>query len=355
MRETLNLKILFIIVFLFSCNQGFSQIGGDNSYEFLNLTYSPRIAAMGGNFLAVKDNDINMTLKNPSLITPNMNNDISFSFTDFYTDINYGYAMYSRTYEKIGSFVGSIQYVDYGSFTYTDPSGNSYGDFKVSDYAFNLGWGRQLDSCFSIGSNLKFIYSDLESYNSFGIAVDVAATYHNSDKNLTVSFLARNIGRQLKAYNSGNIEPLPFELQLGLSKKLLHMPFRYSILINHIEKWDLSYEDPNDPNNIIDPFTGEKQSKSDLEKFGDNLLRHIVIGGEFSITKNFNVRIGYNYQRRNELKVYDKVSTVGFSWGLGIKISKFKINYSRARYHLVGSPNYLSVTANLSDFIPKKH
>jgi hypothetical protein len=41
---------------------------------------------------------------------------------------------------------------------------------------------------------------------------------------------------------------------------------------------------------------------------------------------------------------------VGFSWGLGLKVSKFNFSYSRAAMHLVGSPNYITVSTNLGDW-----
>ena len=170
-----------------------------------------------------------------------MHNEMALSFVDYFSDINYGFASYSRTFDKIGSFVGSMQFIDYGEFTYADVAGEQFGKFDVAELALNVGWGRQLDSLFSIGANFKMIYSAFESYKSFGIAVDVAGTYHNSEKNITASLLFRNIGRQLVSYRAGNIEPLPFEIQLGMSKKLSHLPFRYSILLTHLERWDLSY------------------------------------------------------------------------------------------------------------------
>lgn len=350
MSKHLKLSGLSLILcFLLSYNS-YSQIGGDNTYEFLNLTNSARIASMGGNFLAIKDNDITLSLANPSLITEKMHNNMALSFVDYFSDINYGFVSYSRTFEKIGSFVGSMQFIDYGDFSYADISGEQYGKFNVGELAMNVGWGRQLDSLFSIGANFKMIYSAFESYKSFGIAVDVAGTYHNPEKDFTVSLLARNIGRQLVSYRAGNNEPLPFEIQLGMSKRLSHLPFRYSILITHLEKWDLSYDNPLNSNSGIDPITGEEIKENKIGDIADNLMRHIVIGGEFLLTKNFNIRLGYNYQRRQEMKVNTKLSTIGFSWGFGFKISKFHFNYSRSAYHLVGSPNYITMTTNLSDF-----
>ncbi|MFC2100904.1 type IX secretion system protein PorQ [Bacteroidota bacterium] len=349
-----KLIILLIITFLIPGKFINAQIGGSHTYEFLNLTNSSRIAAMGGNFLTIKDHDLSLALSNPSLITDKMHNNFALNFVDYYADINYGFATYSRTFKKFGSFITGVQYVNYGTFTRADETGQTYDDFKVSENAFYIGWSRQLDSNFSIGSNLKVIYSALDSYYSYGIAVDVAGSYHSSRKNFTASFIARNIGTQITSYVPGNPEPLPFEMQLGISKRLKHVPLRYSILYRHIEKFDLTYSDPNEPEQEFDPLTGELIPEKKLEKFADKVMRHLIIGAEFAPVKNFYIRMGYNYQRRQELKVASKVSTVGFSWGFGLRISKFHFSYARAAYHLAGSPNIITITTDLSDFRRKK-
>ena len=325
-----------------------AQIGGNNSYEFLNLTNPARTAALGSsNFLAIKDDDIMLTLANPSLITTKVNNGLAFSFTDSYTDINYGFAMFGKDFGKVGSFVGTMQYANYGKFTYADATGVTAGEFTAGEYAFNIGWGRKLDSVFSIGANFKTIYSALEIYTSYGVAVDVAGSYQNKN-GFTMSLAARNIGRQLSTYTSGNPEPLPFEIQFGMSKRLKHLPFRYSVVLSHLEKWDLTYLDPND--NRIDPLTGEQLNGSGNSGFLDRAMRHVILGGEFTPAKFLSFRIGYNYQRRQELKLTSRPATVGFSWGIGLKISKFNFSYARATYHLAGSPNYISLSTNLGDF-----
>lgn len=342
---------LFIIAFIHPHIQ--AQIGGDNTYEFLNLTPSARIAAMGGDFLTINDNDITLIQANPSLLNPDMHNHLGVAYVDFFTDVNYGMASYSRTFDKLGSFATSLNYISYGKFDYADATGERYGNFYAGETSLDIGWGRRLDSLFAIGANLKLIYSSLESYNSFGMAVDVAGSYLSRDESFVMSLIAKNIGRQLKAYDGGNIEPLPFELQLGLSKRLAHLPFSYSILYNHLEKWDLRYDDP--ATRQTDPITGEVQEVSGVEEFFDNLARHVVVGGELYIGKNLSLRGGYNYKRRQEMKTESKTAMVGFSWGIGIRVSKFHFSYARSTYHLVGSPNYITITTNLSDFYTKKN
>jgi len=348
--------IYTLILIILSTLKVQAQIGGDNTYEFLNLTTSARIAAMGGDFLTINDNDINLVQANPSLLNPSMHNHLGVAYVDFFTNVNYGTASYSRTFDKLGSFASSIKYVSYGKFDYADATGERYGSFYAGETSLDIGWGRRLDSLFSIGANLKFIYSSLESYNSLGIATDVAGSYISQNKMFTLSLIGKNIGRQLKAYEGGNIEPMPFELQLGSSVRLLHAPLCFSFLYNHLEKWKLNYDDPSDIK--TDPITGEVQEESisdKLAKFSDNLARHVVIGAELYIGKNINLRGGFNYKRRQEMKVETKTATVGFSWGIGIRITKFHISYSRSAFHLAGSPNYITIATNLSSFAPKKN
>ena len=331
----------------------FSQIGGNSVYNSLDLTNSPRVTAMGGSFLSINDDDINLSVSNPSLISNKMNNNLSLNFVDMYSDINYGFASYSKTFKKLGSFVTTMQFVNYGKFTAADETGLVTGTFSAADYSFDIGWGRTLSQHFTIGSNIKFIYSKLETYSSLGLAVDVAGTYHNKKNNFSASLIFKNIGRQITAYVPGNTEPVPFEIQAGLSKKMEHVPFRLSLLFTHLEKWDLTYNDPLHPENTVNMLTGAVDKKSGFDKFTDKALRHIVVGGEFSPAKNFFIRLGYNYKRRKEMQVVAKPGTVGFSWGVGIKISKFSINYARSAYYAAGSPNYIGITTCLSDFIKK--
>ena len=343
-----------ILIFLSISFPGFSQVGGKATYQFLNLPNSARIASLGGNFLAINDNDITLTLANPSLINESMNNQLGFSFIDFYTDINYGFAQYSRTFNNVGSFVGTMQYINYGQFQEADETGEKYGTFSAGEYALNIGWGRKLTPRFAIGANLKFILSSLASYNSFGMAVDVAGSYFSKDSLFTASVLFRNVGYQIVAYRSDNHEPLPFEIQAGLSKRFSHIPFRFSVLLTHLEKWNLRYDNPVNPAGGVDPITGEPNKISGIDEFADNLMRHVIVGGEILIGKFLSISGAYNYERRQEMKVPDKRSTVGFSWGIGLRVSQFQFSYARSAYHLVGSPNFITVAVDIDGFAKRK-
>ena len=181
MNSKLTYALLSLVLIILS-NTANAQIGGNNTYEFLNLTSSARIASMGGDFLTINDNDITLVESNPSLINPSMSNKLGVAYVDFFSDVNYGFATYAKSFNNVGSFAASMKYISYGKFDYATVTGERTGQFNAGETALNIGWGRQLDTLFSIGANLKFIYSSLESYNSFGLAVDIAGSYISRDR-----------------------------------------------------------------------------------------------------------------------------------------------------------------------------
>ena len=120
-----------------------------------------------------------------------------------------------------------------------------------------------------------------------------------------------------------------------MSQRLKHAPFRFSLTARHLEKFDLTYT----YRNKISGAVSQKTNNS----FGEDLMRHLIFGAELIPHKNFYISAGYNYQRRKELEIDTKVSTVGFSWGFGINTSILSVGFARATYHLAGSTNNISL------------
>ncbi len=348
----MNKKIYILFVLLMALTNVFAQ-QKDGTYTFLNTPNSARVAALGGTMLPIYDSDIQLVTYNPSLINPEINNSLSLSYVDYYNDIKFGTVQYAHTFEKIGSYVGTIQYHNYGDFYYSDETGfQDDATFMVSDYMFNIGWGRQLNDRFSIGANIKFAGIQYETNSSFAVAVDVAGNYRTKT-NWNLSVAARNIGTELYNNYQGVRNKLPFRMQAGASKKLEHLPLTVILIYDNIQNWDLSYEDPLDLEGNYDPMTGQMQEKNKMEKFAKNLFSHVVIAGELSLGKNLDLRFGYNYGLRQNMKSPTAKGAVGFSYGVGINVYKFNISYSRSEMHVHGSPNFLTITTNLDSF--KKH
>lgn len=345
-------KLYILLLMMSSAILGFGQ-KNDGTYDFLNMTSSSRIAALGGTIIPVNSTDIQIVISNPSLINSGMNNSLSLSYVDYYNDINVGAIQYGKSFDKIGNFVGTIQYNNYGDFYYSGEDGiQDNSTFSVSDYIINIGWGRQLNERLSIGANLKFAGLQYENNSSSALAVDVAASYQNKS-NWVFSVVAHNIGTELYNNYLGYRSKLPFRMQAGASKKLEHLPLTFIFVYDNIQKWDLSYDDPLDLENNYDPMTGEMRQKSKMDRFAKNLFSHVVVAGELNLGKNLVVRLGYNYGLRQNMKSPTKKGAVGLSYGVGINVYKFNISYSRSEMHIHGSPNYITITTNLDSF--KKH
>jgi len=338
---------LFITVFLLLLFQaGMGQKGGESTYSFLGLTNSARVAALGGEVVSLMDDDINMVFHNPALLSPGMHNNLSLNYVNYFAGVNYGYASYGYTLSDVGNFAAGMHYVNYGTFDRTDELGVSQGTFRASEYALNLFYSRNfLDSAFTAGVNLKPIFSSLEQYNSFGLALDLGVTYAFSNSLTTVGLVFKNMGTQISTY-AADREPLPFEIQAGITQGLAHAPFRFTLTFQHLERWDLSYALEDDDLS----FSGNDEEKSGFDNFADNLMRHVVLSTEFLLGENFHVDLGYNYKRRKEMGVNARPGMVGFSMGFGFRVSKFHFSFGRASYHLAGGTSHFSLTTNLSEF-----
>lgn len=348
------MRLVLVVAFIFTGLFLNAQIGGNSTYQFLNVPVSSRVGAMGGSALSIRDDDPNLTLNNPSLLTQPMSSSVTLTYLNYFADINYGYVSYIHDFKKWGTFSGGLNYIDYGKFLETDAGGNEFGNFTAGEYAFVLGWGKNIDSLFSVGANLKPIYSNLYEYRSFGLAMDLAATYYNPKSNFGASILVKNIGTQLTTYVEGaEREPIPFEIQAGVSKKLKYVPIRLSVDLVQLQNWNLAFNDSTFLTNTSTKLSDEEKAERNKTTLLSEVFRHVVVGTEIIPSKSFSVRFGLNIKRRAELGLDDRAGLAGFSWGLGFRIKKFYFSYGSARYHLAGSSNHFTVTTNIGDFYKK--
>ncbi len=342
--------VIINISLLLLFQTGNAQKGGETTYSFLGLANAARVAALGGEVVSLQDDDINLVFHNPALLSPGMHNNLNLNYVNYFAGVNYGYASYAYSIEEIGNFAAGMHYVNYGTFDRTDELGQSMGTFRASEYAMNLFYSRSfLDDKLSAGVNLKPIFSSLEQYTSLGIAMDIGAVYNNPGTQTTLGLVVKNMGTQITSY-TGIREPLPLEIQAGVTQGLAHAPFRFTITFQNLERWDLTYTLSNEDETLFD---GNDAEQSGFDMFGDKLMRHLVFGTEFLLGENFHIDLGYNYKRRQEMKVNARPGMVGFSMGFGFRVSKFHIAFGRAAYHLAGGTSHFSLTTNLSEFYRK--
>jgi hypothetical protein len=343
-------RLIIYIIFLFCADSVFAQIGGNSTYNFLELPVSARAAALGGTYVGVNDGDLGLAATNPSFLDTSENNHFIMTYTPLFAGIDYGYVAYAHSFANIGTFDLGVKDISYGTFTQADAAGNITGTFTAGEYLFNLGYGRSLkDSLFSAGVNVKFVYSALDQWYSWGAMVDFGVSYVSPDRCFFLGAVIQNVGTQVKDYTPGDKESIPLDADLGVSYKFKHAPFRLNLVATHLQTWTLTYSDPTDTQ-TVNPLTGEKIVTNGSTTFFNNLGRHLVGSVELLLGKNFAIRYGYNYEMRQELALTSEPSLAGMSAGFEMKIYKFHISYGIAKYSIGAFSNTFTFIFNTSDF-----
>jgi hypothetical protein len=334
--------ILFFFCFLSALS--YSQIGGKYVYQFLNLAQSPRQAALGGKTVTVVDYDVNQAFYNPATINEKMSNRLSANYGNYFNEVTYGTAAYAYTYDQhVQTFHAGISYINYGTFEGRDELGNLTNDFTGSEaalsmgYAYNIPWTEVY-----LGANAKLISSTLESYNSWGAAVDLGLLYVDTKNDINYGLAIRNIGAQITPYAETR-EKLPLSIDAGISQLLENVPIRWHMTIENLQQWDIAFSNPNRAESGLDGSTQEEKVS-----FFNNALRHVILGAELFPEKGFNIRIGYNFRRSEELRIIEQRHFSGISVGFGIRFGKVKLDYSYSRYTVAANSSLFGLMIDLN-------
>jgi hypothetical protein len=334
---------IICIVFILTNLVSYCQIGGKSVYQFLNLVTSPRQAALGGKVLTIYDNDVNQAHFNPATINPEMDNHLSLNYGSYFGEVTYGTAAYAYTYDRhLQTFHAGVNYVNYGKFEGYDENGVKTATFTGSEIALSFGYAYNIPfSDFYIGANAKLISSTLESYNSFGGAVDIGALFIDERNDVNWALVIRNIGTQFTVYDEKR-EKLPLEVMVGVSQLMENVPIRWHVTLENLQQWNVAFSNPNRAEGSLDGgSTPEKVSVF------NNALRHLVLGAELFPTKGFNLRLGYNFRRAEELRILEQRNFSGISVGFGLKVNNLKFNYAYSRYTLAANTSLFGLTINL--------
>jgi len=322
---------------------------GTGVYQFLELPVSSRLAALGSVNVSLHDNDINFAFQNPALLTSETNNVIGLNMANYLADIKFGTAVYGRNFGDKNFFALGIQYIDYGLFKQTTELNQITGEFTAKDMALYIMYARPLTSMITVGATIKPVYSVYETYTSFGLAADAGVSYNDSTNLFSAGLVLKNMGTQLKGYYSlegvQHLEPLPFDIQLGVSKKFKYAPLRLSLTLDNLQHWDLSYESTNQP---TDNITGTTTTKT--IGFVDMAFRHTILAAEFVPSKNFYLTVAYNDRRQQEMAMSGFKSGAGFSFGGGIKLYKFHVGFGMTQFQVGNYAYQFSISTALKDF-----
>ncbi|MCW8981360.1 MAG: type IX secretion system protein PorQ [Altibacter sp.] len=334
---------VFFVLFLLITTSAITQVGGQSTYQFLNLVNSPRQAALGGKTVTNYDYDPTQGLFNPAAINPEMDNQLSLNYFNYIGDVNYGSASYAYLWDRRTQVIHTgVTYINYGKFDGYDEFGNPTSSFSGGEVALSFGHARNIAfTNFHVGANVKFISSTLEQYSSFGGAIDIGVMYVYEDWDLHITGVARNIGTQFTPY-SVDYEPLPFELIFGISQTLQNIPIRWHFTMENMQQWKVAFPNPNQSVTDLEGNTQEEKIN-----FIDHAFRHAIVGIEIFPEGGFNLRLGYNLRRGEELRILEKRAFSGLSAGFSLRLNKLRFSYSYVKYSTAASTSNFGLNINL--------
>ena len=286
-------------------------------YNFLRLPVSAHAAALGGENISIDDDDPTLVFHNPALASNVADRSLNLNYMTYMEGVKVASASFVKAFRERATWALEAQYVDYGTMKHTTVDNEVLGDVSAKDIAVGGTFTYTLSDKIAGGVTAKFVSSSLAGYNSIGVAVDLGVNYLNPDLGLSLSVVARNLGGQLKAYED-DFEKLPFDLQLGVSKRLGESPLRFSVTMTRLHDWD------------------------------DKFINHFIFGAEAFLSDNIWLGGGINPRRSDDMKISDGESEsshgAGFSLGGGLQLDRFKLQVAYGKYHVSASSLIINVT-----------
>lgn len=341
------MRLRIVILFLFIALQLRSQtLGGNSVFNFLRLPNTPQLTALGGINVSQISNDIGLAVNNPALLRPEMHTQMNAVFNSLYDGISSYHLSLGYHHKRINTnFLWGLNYLNYGNIQQTDASGNLLGRFRPTDWVMQLSASRSYLQKWNYGATLKFINSNYGQYRSNGIAVDIGVLYHDTTKLFSASVVAKNMGTQLKKYDGTDPDDLPFDLQVGVTKRLENSPFGFSFTAHHLHQFDIQYNDAEF--NTDNGFENDSTKKFSFDK----LFRHFVLATTVYLGDKVEIAAGYNYLRRKELSIGKTGNGLtGFSLGVSLVLSKLQIRYARSHYQNNTAYNQFGLNMTLNQY-----
>ena len=334
--------LLFLVrysLFIFLTVPSFAQTGGNHTFDFLNLNASTPITALGGVQIATAPdsgavNDVHVFLNNPALNDQSLDQQVSLTYKPYFADVKFAALSYSQLVDRVGQVGINVSYLDYGEFAGFDPAGLPTSDFSASAYTITLNYTHQMNP-FQLGGNLKLATSSIAGFRATGVLLDLGGVYRHPTRDLTAALTINNVGFLLNDYVAGGGSRLPTDARLGIAFKPQHMPFRFYLTAYRLWK-DFAVFAPDEA----------------VGAFG-KIARHLSFGGTLLLSRSFQVQVGYNHLTKSTLQLQQTSGGAGLSFGVMFRTQTFRLDVSRAIYHVSGAFNQFSLSADMNQLFFK--
>jgi len=306
----LAIVVLVLFVGFELAGASFNKVGTVGA-QFLKLGIGARGNSLGGAFTAMVD-DAEAAYWNPAGLGMIGKREVNFSHLSWIAEVNLDALIYTQPISRLGTF--ALSFTQLGTedmiVTTTQQQEGTGEMFTYRDLAIGLSYARYLSDAFSVGFTIKYIDEQIYSYHARGMAFDIGTQYRTGFYGLSLAFVIRNFGQDLRfkgSYLNTKVVrgtntmlsedrkfetfPLPLQFVAGI---------RYELLKNDFIQTRIAL---------------------DALHFNDYSER-IHLGAEIWFREILALRAGYKFNYREE----------GLSMGIGLKSNLnnfiFKLGYA---------------------------
>jgi len=287
----------------------FAADEGVSGAQFLRIGAGAEAAALGDTGAVISG--AQSLFYNPAGLNGVSGAELSFSYVNWI--MNTGYSSLAVAKKGLGGAYGlGINYLSVPSIDKYDKNGNQVpGGYSAMDMVATLGYSRELVAGLCGGVNVKYLSSKLDSDGASAAAADAGVKYSAVPDALDLGFVVQNLGGSLKYGSEG--DQLPLNFKLG---------GRYSFR-----------------------FVDDTDGKKDVALLADvNQLRDAGIYGNFGADFSVHYANGSYFSLRGGYRTDMKDSGGGASFGLGVGMRTYSIDYAYSPRGDLGAAHRFSVT-----------
>ncbi len=292
-------------------------------FNFLEMPVSAHSTALGGHGVSLIEDDASLAFGNPALLSSVSDKTLDFNFMTYLQGCNVGSAAFVKILGERSTMGVAAQYAHYGTMDETTADNVAVGSFSAMDMALIGMYAYDLNDRWAGGAAGKFVYSKYGDFSSVALAVDLGVNYYDENTDFSLSAVARNLGGQVKAFGDVH-EKLPFSMQAGVTKGFSHAPFRLSVTLVDLTRWDKDYY-----------FASGKELST-----GKMIMNHLAVGVDFLPADFLYLSMGYNFRKANEMKASGSSHAAGLCAGAGVRLSRFGFGLAYAQHHL-SAPSFV--------------
>lgn len=318
---------------------------------FLLITPDARAGGMGNAGVAIHPDANTMSINPAKLAFLEKKYGFSASYSPWLKsivpDINLGYLSGYYMLDETNTIGGSLRYFSLGEIQFVDINQQDLGIFSPNELAVDLTYAKRFGDSFSIGTAMRYIYSNLNSGQTVqgqetragsAFAVDISAYYKSTtvlfgkDAIVSAGTNISNVGTKMGYSASGERNFLPTNWKLGAASTFMiddYSTITFALDFNKLLVPTQPIYDSNgnilvgkDPNRSVP--AGIFGSFTDAPGGLSEELKEINIGTgmEYWYNQQFAFRAGYFYENPN------KGDQRYFTLGAGLKYNVFNIDFS---------------------------